>query len=112
MSNIRYNQASTTFSNVMAVGLLATLVLHNTPTQNTSEHCKDSFLRKAYSLGGNKPTFNSYSNAITGEYNPASVIGFEQSVSNFYAHLLGNQEPLGVEFERVLYDNLWDLYES
>jgi len=33
-------------------------------------------------------------------------------VSNFYSQLLVKQEPLGNEFEKVLYDNLWDLYES
>lgn len=26
--------------------------------------------------------------------------------------LIKNMEPLGDDFERVLYDNLWDLYES
>jgi len=30
----------------------------------------------------------------------------------FYANLLAKQEPLGTEFEKVLYDNLWDLYVS
>ena len=28
-----------------------------------------------------------------------------------YRKLLSMQEPLGKEFERVLYDNLWDLYD-
>lgn len=28
----------------------------------------------------------------------------------FYAHLVRHQEPLGLEFERVLGENLWDLY--
>lgn len=32
-------------------------------------------------------------------------------VTSFYAKLLSSQEPLGVEFEKVLYDNLWELYE-
>ena len=35
---------------------------------------------------------------------------FEQIVSKFYEELLSSQEPLGKEFEKVLYDNLWDLY--
>lgn len=30
----------------------------------------------------------------------------------FYEWLLNNQEPLGEEFEKVLYENLGELYES
>lgn len=37
---------------------------------------------------------------------------FEEEVGSFFAHLLASQEPLGAEFERVLHENLWDLYES
>jgi hypothetical protein len=32
------------------------------------------------------------------------------STSGFYSGLLAKQERLGEEFERVLFDNLWDLY--
>lgn len=37
---------------------------------------------------------------------------FEKEVSRFYARLLERQQPLGEEFEKVLHENLWDLYES
>lgn len=33
-------------------------------------------------------------------------------VDEFHASLLERQQPLGTEFERVLYDNLLDLYEE
>ena len=33
-------------------------------------------------------------------------------VEDFYAALSDSQEPLGAEFESVLYANLWDLYET
>lgn len=32
--------------------------------------------------------------------------------AEFHASLLERQQPLGTEFERVLYDNLLDLYEE
>ena len=35
---------------------------------------------------------------------------FESTVSHFYAKLESSQESLGEAFERVLVDNLWDLY--
>lgn len=34
----------------------------------------------------------------------------EATIAHFYSQLLAKQEPLGKEFEAVLYDNLWDLY--
>lgn len=40
-----------------------------------------------------------------------SVSNFEEDISSFYAILLSKQHSLGKEFEKVLYDNLWDLYE-
>jgi|SRR6266850_2458847 hypothetical protein len=35
---------------------------------------------------------------------------FERTVADFYSTLLASQEPLGKEFEKVLHENLWDLY--
>jgi hypothetical protein len=41
----------------------------------------------------------------------ASVVSAETaSLMKFYADLLAGQQELGAEFEKVLYDNLWDLY--
>jgi hypothetical protein len=37
-------------------------------------------------------------------------VDFEGSVSHFYAKLKADQEPLGEVFEKVLAENLWDLY--
>jgi hypothetical protein len=34
----------------------------------------------------------------------------ETQLRGFYAHLVRHQEPLGMEFERVLHDNLFELY--
>lgn len=53
-------------------------------------------------------TFGKYTNSFTGEYENPSV-SFEETIASFYAKFLSTQEPLGKEFEQVLYDNLWDL---
>ena len=37
---------------------------------------------------------------------------FEGDVTDFFQKLSAEQEPLGPEFEQVLFDNLWDLYQS
>ena len=39
-----------------------------------------------------------------------SKVDFEGTIATFYTVLLGKQQPLGKEFERVLHDNLWSLY--
>lgn len=53
-------------------------------------------------------TFGQHTNSFTGDYEIQSV-SFEETVASFYAQFLAAQEPLGKEFEQVLYDNLWDL---
>jgi len=37
--------------------------------------------------------------------------GPTEELRRIYQALLDNQQRLGPEFERVLYDNLWDLYD-
>ena len=54
-------------------------------------------------------TYSLYQNAFTGDYQSRSL-DFEGSMMNFYASLLTKQESLGADFEKVLYNNLWDLY--
>jgi hypothetical protein len=40
-----------------------------------------------------------------------SIVSDEaDSLVKFYADFLAAQQELGSEFEKVLYDNLWDLY--
>lgn len=43
---------------------------------------------------------------------PKKVDNFEQVIHDFYSELLAHQEPLGEQFEAVLFNNLWDLYED
>jgi hypothetical protein len=35
---------------------------------------------------------------------------FKEEISNFYLKLFEAQETLGYEFEKILHDNLWELY--
>jgi hypothetical protein len=49
-------------------------------------------------------------NLIEDNKSPATD-NFEKYITTFYTALLLKQQPLGKEFEKVLYDNLWDLYE-
>lgn len=111
MNDISYGQASSTFSSVLKAGFLAVQMLHAIPIGNVTEQRNKQLFQHVYSFDGNQATFNNYSNPITGAYDFASD-GFEHAVGNFYSRLLARQEPLGAVFEKILYDNLWDLYES
>jgi len=111
MNNIRYGQASTTFSPVIVAGLLAIQALHGISVESNAENVNEYLFQRIYSLGGSNPTYKNYSNSITGTFDFVPV-EFEQAVGSFYARLLASQEPLGADFEKILYDNLWDLYES
>lgn len=41
-----------------------------------------------------------------------STIDMESQISNMLLKLIQSQEGLGEEFERVLFNNAWDLYEE
>lgn len=110
MTKIQYSQGSGTFSQVLLVGLgvaIGSQFIQGNP------HVQDNkaIFQRPYSVDGNTPSYNGYANIFNGEYNTTSK-GFEEVVGNLYARLLINQEPLGTEFEKVLNENLWDLYES
>ena len=111
MNEIRYNLASSTMSNVVMAGLFSMAALNTSPEKMALMSPIHSFSGNTYSSGGRGATFDSFRGGITGQYD-LNPLHFEQVVGNFYARLLSSQEPLGVEFEKVLFDNLWNLYES
>jgi len=62
------------------------------------------FRHPAVQIEENSKTFGQYTSLFTEEED--SSLSFEEAVASFYAQLLSKQEPLGREFEQVLYDNL------
>ena len=111
MNKIIYNLSSGTMSQVVIAGLLSIQLLNGFSENVGNHHEAPAVLQASYASDGNTPTFDSFRGAISGKYDSSSI-QFEQSVGNFYARLVSAQEPLGAIFEKVLYDNLWDLYES
>jgi hypothetical protein len=55
-------------------------------------------------------TIGQFGNLIGTTPHNTQTVDFEGAVTAFYTGLLAKQQPLGKEFEKVLYDNLWDLY--
>lgn len=55
-------------------------------------------------------TVGQHQNTFTGAYSHRKRDP-EDAINEYYSGLLTKQEVLGKEFEKVLHDNLWDLYE-
>jgi len=64
-----------------------------------------------FSTLANLPSFGQVVSIFPRDFVDDMDTQFEETVSSFYAQLVESQEPLGQEFERVLHENLWDLYE-
>lgn len=110
MSNYYTKQASRTIGSVAIAGIIASQALAAYGDEQPPKLKKAALKPEAYHSAALPTSFASYCNLITGEYYQ-NIYNFEESIGNFYAKLLLNQEPLGADFEKVLYDNLWDLYE-
>jgi len=111
MNEIRPNLSSSTMGFIVMTGLLSAAMLNVLPVGSMSGSKNHTLSNNAYSANDRGATSDSFRSKVTGQYDfPPPP--FEQVVVNFYAKLLAVQEPLGVAFEKVLYDNLWDLYES
>lgn len=98
-------------SGVVVAGLLFMAGLNPPPEQMPQKQRVRILSDDAYSATTSGATFDFFRGGITGQYD-RTPIQFEQVIGNFYTRLLSCQEPLGVAFEKVLYENLWDLYES
>ncbi len=93
---------------VIAASLIGTLMMQQ-DVGHGSQLDVSLLLRPPVRIEETSNTFGQHVNSFTGEYeNP--IFRFEENIASFYAQFLGMQEPLGKEFEEVLYDNLWDLF--
>lgn len=109
-NNYRIEQVSRSGKNVVIAGLIAAHCLA-VPIAVMAEELRSPCRRNKYNTAASSPTFDQYRNIITGEYDQ-SKDSLEEALSNVYARLINYQEPLGPDFEKVLHDNLWNLYES
>lgn len=110
MNNYNVNSVTKTAA-FITTGLIASAMVFNQPALNAEGHQFNDFLLKAYVFSGPLPTYDQNRSLITHE-----LINIEdpivQTMSDVYKSLLYGQESLGEDFQKVLSDNLWDLYES
>lgn len=109
MNSYTTKQTSITTCNLVVYGILASQGL---AYANAPDAVPQGLNPLPYEIHANAPSFGRFGNLYYGSQLQAIDKEFVDTVSSFYAQLLDNQEPLGQEFEQVLHDNLWDLYES
>jgi hypothetical protein len=90
-----------------AIILTAAMLLGPIQNENIAPPTPDRYYIRQ--LNG---THSQLQSLFTGEYTKQSDFNFEGSMTNFYAKLLAQQESLGAEFEKILYANLWEMYED
>lgn len=104
-------QESRTFQNVVISGILATqalgmgVVLAHNEDDGTQPY-------QAYYAHLETATGGANSSIVTAPAESKSNDQFVGAVTKFYSALTDDQETLGADFEKILNDNLWDLYES
>lgn len=114
MNKYQSEQTSRTISTVMIAGILASTFLpsdycNETPSSTPYFPTSNNYTFLSH---GTSPTHESHKNILTGHYSSYEETIFEAVVTDFYEALSSSQETLGLEFERVLSENLWDLYQS
>lgn len=114
MNNYHIDQTSRTLSRVAIAGILVGSCLpydrNNEPSPNTAYSLAGENYTSAHY--GTSPTHDQKQNILTGHPKSYEETKFEAVLTNFYEQLSSNQEVLGHEFEQVLYENIWDLYNS
>jgi hypothetical protein len=112
MNNISYTRVSDTFSQVVIAAIFSNLLtVPAVGVGNVSASSISNRSQNSYTWKGNNSTFDSYQNSSSRKHD-LTAASFENEVSNFYGNLLAHQERLGAEFEKILNENMWDLYES
>ncbi|MGY6276566.1 hypothetical protein [Methylomonas sp. MgM2] len=114
MNKYHTAQTSRTFGTVVIAGILAGTSLpsdcNSEPSSSTLNFTDSN--NYAFVLLGTSPTHEPNKNILTRQYAASEETIFEVAITGFYEELSSNQEALGHEFQRVLFDNLWDLYQS
>lgn len=114
MNKYHTEQTSRTLGTVMIAGMLVSTFLpsdcNNEPSSSTPYFSESN--NYVFASYGTSLTHEPSKNILTGHYPSYEETKFEAVVTRFYEELSSNQEVLGHEFEQVLFENLWDLYQS
>ena len=96
---------------VLLSGMIASNLSVPGLSDSVSKGGKQSLHQNLYETSANLPS-HSHVKVTPQDFEKNIDCQFVETVSSFYEQLVKKQEPLGQEFEQVLLDNIWDLYEE
>jgi hypothetical protein len=114
MNEYPTNHINQTISTLIISGLLVGTSL--SPRINTNEPSLSNPPYTAPSKNylrvdsGISSTYESDRDSLPEQHSSSEEV--ETVITNFFSKLSANQEPLGSEFEQVLFEDLWNLYQS
>lgn len=114
MNEYHTNQTSRTLGTVVMAGMLASTFLPlvgNHESSSSAQHFPGGN-NYAFVFNGTSLTHEPSKNILTGYYPSSLETTFEVVVTRFFEELSSKQEHLGHEFEKVLFENLWNFYQS
>lgn len=111
MNSYDTRQASRTASNVLVYGMLAGSYFTGGAALAVPDVEQQPLRLVPFSTQANLSSSGQVVSILPCDFVDGMETQFEEAVSSFYAQLVESQESLGQEFEQVLHENLWDLYE-
>ena len=113
---INYNSKTSSTNSILLNMILSLLLVNSTIDSNhvekTNSHhqSKYNILSSSYSSKSIDETYSISSNIYKKmDHNETEILN---NLNVFLASLLSEQESLGEEFSKVLFDNIFDLYQS
>jgi hypothetical protein len=109
MNKYQINNLSPTIG-YFSASLIAAALITSPQTATAGKSQKLDLKPSTYHGSSLGFTYDQYSNIFTGEF-VTSTDPLIDAITSVYSNLLTTQERLEPEFEQLLHDNLWDLYE-
>jgi hypothetical protein len=97
-------------STCLVAGLIAAQLAASSSIPHDSTQSELALFAGAYQTKAASPSFDDI-RSVFGSFVDEVADPFVGSITDFYAMLAASQEPLDTAFSRVLYENLWELYE-
>jgi len=112
MNKLMSGHQSSTLSSIVVISGM--FVCQHIPIETNKIYLKDAAKKEMFVVDNSNSTYSQYGGGRVNDIPQIKLMdgNFEKKMGQFYAKLLADQEPLGEEFEAVLFNNLWNLYES
>ena len=111
MSSYSTKQTSLTASNAIVYTIFASQLVGGWTALEAQESGEQGLSLLPYEVHASLPSYDQIGKLNSGSFSNDIDQQLMIAVSSFYAQLMERQESLGNEFEQVLHQNLWDLYE-